>query len=352
MSVSAVDEGTSQMSEQVPGRMRASVLVEPGRIEVQERPVPEPLPDEVLVKVASVGVCGSDVHYYRHGRIGDFVVEEPLILGHECSGRIAAAGAQVDAARVGQRVAIEPQMPCRRCRFCKSGRLNLCPDMRFYATPPVDGAFCEYVTIGADFAHPVPESVSDDAAALLEPVSVGVWACRKAHVRPGSAVLIAGAGPIGAMTVLAARTAGASEIVVSDPVASRRTAIEKLGATRTLDPTSEELPNAHFDAFIDCSGAVPAVLSGIPAVAGGGWIVLVGMGADKMELPVSVLQARELNITGVFRYVDTWPAATAVALHNPLDSLVTARFGLDEVEAALNADSDPSSMKSIVEPWK
>ncbi|HVX47072.1 MAG TPA: NAD(P)-dependent alcohol dehydrogenase [Mycobacteriales bacterium] len=336
----------------VPERMRASVLSAPGRIEVEERAVPAPRPDEVLIKVASVGVCGSDVHYYRHGRIGDFVVDAPLVLGHEASGRIVAVGADVPAERIGERVAIEPQMPCRKCRFCKTGRLNLCPQMRFYATPPIDGAFCEYVTIGADFAHPVPDAVSDDAAALLEPVSVGVWACRKAQVRPGSSVLIAGAGPIGAVTVLAARTAGADEIVVSDPVESRRTRIASLGATRTVDPTAEKLPDAHFDAFIDCSGAMPAVLSGIPAVAGGGWIVLVGMGADEMELPISVLQARELNITGVFRYVDTWPAATAVALQNSLDSLVTARFGLDEVEAALNADNEPSSMKSIVEPWR
>ncbi len=125
------------------------------------------------MQVAAVGVCGSDVHYYEHGRIGDYVVDHPLILGHELSGRIAAVGSAVDPARIGNRVAVEPQRPCRNCKQCKAGRYNLCPDIEFYATPPIDGAFAEYVTIQSDFAYDIPDSVSDEAAALIEPLSVG-----------------------------------------------------------------------------------------------------------------------------------------------------------------------------------
>jgi L-iditol 2-dehydrogenase len=336
----------------VPATMRASVLAGPGTLGVEERPVPVPAADEVLVRVTAVGVCGSDVHYYREGRIGDFVVERPLVLGHEAGGRIAAVGGAVDPGRVGQRVSIEPQRPCRSCGQCRAGRYNLCPDMRFYATPPVDGAFCEYVTIQADFAHPVPDAVSDEAAALLEPLSVGIWACRKAGVGPGGRVLIAGAGPIGVVVGVAARAFGADEIIVSDPVASRRERVLELGATRVLDPRDEDVRELGVDAFVDASGATPAVVAGIAAVRGGGTAVLVGMGADEVALPLAVIQRRELRVTGVFRYADTWPTAARLVASGrvDLDALVTARFTLDEVERALTADTEPGSLKSVVLP--
>jgi L-iditol 2-dehydrogenase len=330
--------------------MRASVLVEKGRVRLEERPVPHPADDEVLVKVASVGVCGSDVHYYREGRIGEFVVDSPLVLGHEVSGRVVAGGGSVPAARVGERVAIEPQRPCRVCRQCAAGRYNLCPNMEFYATPPIDGAFQEYVTIQSPFAHPVPDSVSDDVAALLEPLSVGIWASRKAGIAPGSRVLIAGAGPIGVITAQAARAFGAAEVIVTDPVAERRVMSERFGATHALDPTTESVADLGVDAFIDCSGATPAVRSGIAAVRGAGTVVLVGMGADEIPLPVSVIQNRELKVTGVFRYTDTWPLAAHLAATKQVDlaSLVTGIFDLDHAEDALNADRIPGSLKSIV----
>ena len=336
----------------VPRTLRASVLVARGQVRVEERPVPVPADDEVLVKVASVGVCGSDVHYYREGRIGDFVVDKPLVLGHEASGRIVAVGGNVSDSRIGERVAIEPQRPCRVCAQCTAGRYNLCPHMEFYATPPIDGAFQEYVTIQAPFAHPVPDSVSDDVAALFEPLSVGIWACRKAGIVPGSRVLIAGAGPIGVITTQAAKAFGAAEIIVSDPVPERRAMVERFGATTTLDPRTDSVEDLGVDAFIDCSGATPAVRSGITAVRGGGAVVLVGMGADEIALPIPVIQNRELTVTGVFRYTDTWPVATHLAATNQVDlaSLVTGRFDLDHAEDALNADLAPGSLKAVVTP--
>ncbi|MGZ6779230.1 MAG: NAD(P)-dependent alcohol dehydrogenase, partial [Mycobacterium sp.] len=300
------------------------------------------------------GVCGSDVHYYRHGRIGDYIVTAPMILGHESSGRITAVGEAVDPDRVGQRVAIEPQRPCRRCRQCMSGRYNLCPRMEFFATPPIDGALCRFVTIDAEMAHPVPDSMSDDAAALLEPLSVAIATMRKAAVAPGTSVLIAGAGPIGVMCAQTARAFGATRIVVSDPVGARRDRVRHYGATEVLDPVADDVAEfaPRVDAFIDASGAPPAVVSGIKAVAPAGHVVLVGMGADDYSLPISYIQNMELIVTGVFRYTDTWPTAIALVTSGAvdLDSLVTGRYDLDHVADALNSDADPASLKSIVVP--
>src|SRR5260221_3515371 len=175
--------------------MRAGGLEGVGKVTLRERPVPRPGRGEVLGEVGAVGTCGSDGHYYEHGRIGDFVVESPLVLGHEPSGVVVAAGPSADRHEPGQRVSIEPGVPDFTCGYCRAGRYNLCPRMRFFGTPPIDGAFCEYVVVREEFAYPVPDSLSDDAAALVEPLSVGVWACRKARVVPGSRVLVAGACP-------------------------------------------------------------------------------------------------------------------------------------------------------------
>lgn len=177
---------------EIPHTMRISVLTQPGHLQLQERPVPRPGPQEVLVAVRSVGICGSDAHYFQHGRIADFVVRGPLVLGHEASGRIVAVGDGVDSGRLGARVAIEPGTACMTCIQCKAGRYNLCPAMSFFATPPVDGALAEYVVVRADLAFELPDQVSDDAGALLEPLSVAIWATGKAAITAGSSALIAG----------------------------------------------------------------------------------------------------------------------------------------------------------------
>ncbi|WP_344018236.1 NAD(P)-dependent alcohol dehydrogenase [Pseudonocardia kongjuensis] len=335
-------------SVEVPESMRCSVLRTAGELEVQERPVPRPGHREVLVRIAAVGTCGSDVHYFRHGRIGGFVVRDPLVLGHEPAGRIVAVGTGVEAARIGQRVSLEPGVPCRRCRYCHTGAYNLCPDMTFFATPPVDGAFAEYVAIADDFAHPVPDHVSDDAAALLEPLSVALWAHRRAGTGPGSRVLVAGAGPIGLLVARVAAVQGATEVLVSDPDAGRRALAGSFAATAVLDPATDDAAGTGVDVFVDCSGVAPAVLGGLAAVRPGGTAVLVGMGADEMTLPVSALQSREITLTGTFRYANTWPAAVALAPSMDLDRLVTGHVDLDHVGDAL--DPGPAQVKVMVRP--
>ncbi|MCV7301049.1 NAD(P)-dependent alcohol dehydrogenase [Mycobacterium barrassiae] len=330
--------------------MRAAVLVEPGRIEIEERPIPNPGPGDVLVRVSSVGVCGSDTHYYRHGRVGSFVVEAPLVLGHEAAGTIVGVGESVNPTRIGQRVSIEPQRPDPDSDETRRGHYNLCPHMRFFATPPVDGALCDYVTIGAEFAHPVPDSMSDDAAALCEPLSVGIAAIRKAELDGHSRVLIAGAGPIGIVVTQLARAYGATDIVVSDPDRTRRDRAAAFGATTVIDPAVEQTDELTVDAFIDASGAAAAVAAGIRAVRPAGRVVLVGSGAETMELPTQLIQNRELVLTGVFRYANTWPTAIALVESGrvDLDAMVTARFPLEKAAEALDSDRIPGSVKSVV----
>lgn len=333
-----------------PSTMTASVLRGVDDLVLEDRPVPEPAADEVLVEVASVGVCGSDVHYYRHGRIGPYVVESPLVLGHEVSGRIVAVGADVDAGRINERVSIEPQRPCRRCAFCRSGDYNLCPQMEFYATPPIDGAFCEYVVIQSDFAYAIPDSISDHAGALMEPLSVGIAAAQKGGIQVGDTVLIAGGGPIGIITAQVARAFGASDVVVADIASSRRALAARYGA-RVIDPATESTTELQANVFIDASGATPAIQNGIRSTRPGGTVVLVGS-ADEFPLSVPDVAMRELNVTGIFRYTGTWPIARTLLETGQveLDSLVTHVFGIEQVAEALSGEGDAESLKRIVTP--
>src|SRR5947207_863730 len=342
---------TSSQSGRPNGTMNAAVLYAPHDLRFEQRPVPAPSEGEVLVRILSVGVCGSDVHYYEHGRIGDFIVRSPLVLGHESSGQIVEVGKGVSSSRVGERVAIEPGEPCGRCDQCRTGRYNLCPNIRFHGTPPVDGTLSEFVAVKSELAYTVPDEISDNAAALLEPLSVGIWADRKAGTEAGTSLLIAGAGPIGLVTTMVARAVGATRIAVSDVNRNRLSAALASGATETAVPGSDELAG-EFDAFIDCSGSPAAIDAGVRLVRLAASVVLVGMGADELRLPLAVVQQRELLITGTFRYANTWPTAIALAATGrvSLDELVTREYGLAETEQALTAGRDQHSVKAVVRP--
>jgi L-iditol 2-dehydrogenase len=335
--------------------MRTAVLEGVGKVTLQDRPVPEPGPGEVLVAVTAVGTCGSDVHYYEHGRIGDFVVDSPLVLGHEPAGTVAATGPGASRHRIGQRVSVEPGVPDFTCPQCRAGRYNLCPRMRFFGTPPIDGAFCEYVVVHEEFAYPVPDGLSDDAAALVEPLSVGVWASRKARVGPGARVLVTGAGPVGLLCMQAALAFGATYVAITDVNPRRLQMARDLGATEAVDVRATSLADADLapDVLLECSGHPAAIGEAIRAVQRAGRIVLVGMGGDEIPLPLAHVQTRELEVTGTFRYANTWPAAIALAASGrvDLDALVTGHYGLADVEQALTAGvRDPDSVKVVVRP--
>jgi L-iditol 2-dehydrogenase len=334
--------------------MQVSVLRDVGQIDVEERPVPEATADEVVVEVGSVGVCGSDVHYYEHGRIGPYVVDSPLVLGHEAGGVVTAVGPGVTTLEVGQRVSIEPGVPCRRCSQCLAGRYNLCPDVRFFATPPYDGAFSQFVAMPASFVYPIPDGMSDDAAGLIEPLSVGVWACRRGGVAPGKSVLVTGGGPIGLIAAQTARAYGADTVTVTDVNQHRLGVAASLGlATIDVAQTSIADTGIEADVLLECSGNARATWDAVSTLARAGSVVLVGMGGDIVQLPLSYVQDREVTITGAFRYANTWPTAIQLAASGrvDLDAMVTGHYGLRDVEAALTASrDDPTSMKAIVRP--
>ncbi|WP_273887936.1 NAD(P)-dependent alcohol dehydrogenase [Rubrobacter naiadicus] len=335
---------------------QAAVMYAPHDVRLEERPMPEPGPKEVLVEIRSVGVCGSDIHYYEHGRIGSHVVEKPLVLGHESSGVIVGLGEGVTKHEIGERVALEPGVPDGTCRECRAGRYNLCPNVRFFATPPIDGAFASYVTIHEDFAFRLPDSLSDDAGALMEPLSVGIWACRKAGVEAGDHVLITGAGPIGLLAMQVALANGATEVTITDVVPERLELAKKTGATRAINVSEEPLEGSglEVDALIECSGNERALAGGIRCLRPSGTAVVVGMGpGEEATVPLALIQNREIWLTGTFRYANTYPAAIELAATGRVDveAIVTGHYGLAETEAALQAPRrDPANVKPVVRP--
>ncbi len=335
---------------------QAAVMYAPHDVRLEERALPKPGPKEVLVEIKAVGVCGSDVHYYEHGRIGPYVVREPLILGHESSGVIIELGNDVSKHRLGERVTLEPGVPCAVCRECRAGRYNLCPDVRFFATPPIDGAFTNYVTIHEDFAFMLPDSMSFEVGALMEPLSVGIWACRKARLEGGDHVLVTGAGPIGLLVMQVALAMGATDVTITDVNPRRLEVAHRTGATQALNVSETSLSDAGIEAnvLIECSGNQQVLLDGIRALRPAARAVIVGMGpGDEMLVPLSFIQNREIWLTGIFRYANTYPGAIAMAAAGRvnLDAIITGHFSLSETVAALEAGRrDPGSIKAMVLP--
>ncbi len=335
---------------------QAAVLYAPHDVRIEERPVPKPGPREVLIEIKAVGVCGSDVHYYEHGRIGSYVVRQPLILGHESAGVIVDVGEGVSRERIGQRVAIEPGVPDGVCRQCRTGHYNLCPNVRFFGTPPIDGAFTNYVTILSDFAYALPDQMSDEEGALIEPLSVGLWACRKAKLRGGDHVLITGAGPVGILAMKVALALGVTEITMTDISPQRLEVARNLGATRTVNVAQQSLADAgvEADVLIECSGNQRALKDGILALQPAATAVAVGMGpGEEASIPLSFIQNREIILTGTFRYANTYADAIALVAsgHIDLKPVITGHYTLAEAEQALQAtQNDPANIKSVVVP--
>lgn len=347
--------------------MPAAVLHGAGDLRVEQVPLPPPpARGEVQVHISKVGICGSDVHYFEHGRIGDFVVEQPMILGHECSGVVARVGEGVSHLKVGDRVAIEPGVP-RLSNFAsnfymKRGQYNLCPDIFFFATPPDNGSFCSFVNHRADFCFKLPDNVSLEEGALIEPLSTGIYAARVAPVKMGNTVVITGAGPIGLMNLLACRAAGATRIVVSDVVESRLEVARQIGATSTvrggadeLRATARELTGGlGADVCIECAGHPSALAAAIGAARAGGTVVLIGMPpSDVAQININDLIVREITLRPIFRYNNTFPTGIELLSSGQVDvlPLISKRFSLNEVPEAFNyvLDNRATCVKAIVD---
>jgi len=320
-----------------------AVLHKTGDLRLEQRPIPEPQEHEVLLRMSAVGICGSDVHYLVRGHIGDFVVKSPMVLGHEAAGVVVKCGGKVKNLKPGDRVAIEPGVPCRMCDYCKGGKYNLCRDVVFCATPPYDGNLCRYYTHAADFCFKLPEHVSLEEGALLEPLSVGVHACRRAGVTIGTTALITGAGPIGLVSMLVAKAMGASKVVVVDLVDTRLEVAKKLGADFVLKATPgmdtaqlvekvREILGDLADVTIECSGAESSIKLGIQGTRAGGVVLLVGLGPAEVKVPIVDAAVREVDIRGVFRYANCYPLALDLIATGKVDvkPLITHHYKLEE----------------------
>ncbi|XP_012271950.1 sorbitol dehydrogenase-like [Orussus abietinus] len=312
-------------------------------IRLEQTPIEEPDDDEVLLEMSCVGICGSDVHYVVNGRIGDFVVRKPMILGHESSGIVAKLGKKVKHLKVGDRVAIEPGVPCKSCQFCVRGRYNLCPDMVFCATPPVHGSLRRFYKHSADFCFKLPDHVTMEEGALLEPLSVGVHACKRANVTIGSKVLILGAGPIGLVTLLVAKAMGAGKVILADLLQGRLDVAKKIGADDTLllnkDYSEEETVKKVKDLFgdepdktINASGSESSIRLGIFVTKPGGVMVMIGMGPAEVKVPLVHALVREIDIRGVFRYANDYADSLDLVATGKVDlkPLITHNFKLEE----------------------
>ncbi|MBP2113338.1 NAD(P)-dependent alcohol dehydrogenase [Paenibacillus silagei] len=326
---------------------RACYMTDLKQMAMKEIGMPVAQAGEVIVKLEVVGICGSDVHYLEHGRIGDFVVNGDFILGHECAGEVVELGPGVKHLKVGDRVALEPGVTCGQCEFCKSGKYNLCPDVQFLATPPYHGCLMDYMAFPENMAFKLPDNVSSKEGALVEPLAVGLHAAAQGGVKLGDRVVILGAGCIGLVTLLACKAYGATEIVVVDIIEKRLEAAMRLGATRVINARQEDVleavaawtDGAGVDKVIETAGSEHTVKQTPYLVKRGGTIVLVGLAAkDIIDFDFMQIMFKEADIKSVFRYRNLYPAAIGAIADGKIDvkGIVTHEFDFEETQQAFD----------------
>ncbi|KAK9452055.1 chaperonin 10-like protein [Limtongia smithiae] len=341
------------------------VLQKVNEVSFEERPIPAlTSPRDVRIEIKQTGICGSDVHYYTHGSIGSFVVKAPMVLGHESAGVVVETGSDVTTLAVGDRVALEPGIPCRYCDNCKAGAYNLCPDMKFAATPPYDGTLCRYYVLPEDFCVKLPDSVSFEEGALVEPLSVAVHVSRLAQITPGSSVIVFGAGPIGLLCCAVASAFGATTITAVDLVQSRLDLALEVGATNTFIPTKGDsaaesaskikamLGGVAPKFALECSGAGASINTAIHVLAQGSRYVQVGMGASDIMFPISEFTVKETTAFGSFRYgPGDYKLAVEMIASGKVDvkKLITHRVKFEEAEAAFKLVMGGKGVKILIE---
>ena len=332
-------------------------LEKPGKIVSRQIDMPRIGKNGVLVKIKAVGICGSDIHYYTTGRIGQFVVKKPLILGHECSGKVVEAGEEVSTFQAGDRVVLEPGIPCRKCSYCKQGRYNLCSEMSFMATPPVDGALVEYVVHPADFSFKIPEETSFEEATFFEPFAVGLYAVERANLKPASKILILGAGPIGLATLLSALSTGHDDITMVDLYEFRLAKAKEMGVRKTVSPHKLDILTKfgpQFDVVFETAGSVITTQETVMLARRGGKVILVGLpGQEKIELNTNLIISKELDLLGIFRYVNIYPRIVKLVQDKKLDfkPLITHKFSFEDTERGLKfvRDNKDSCVKAVIQ---
>ncbi|HJA19902.1 MAG TPA: NAD(P)-dependent alcohol dehydrogenase [Candidatus Mediterraneibacter ornithocaccae] len=329
------------------GKMKTAVMLGIGEMGFEERDIPQVKDDEVLVKLEYVGICGSDLHYYETGAIGDYVVEPPFVLGHEPGGTVVEVGKNVTHLKAGDRVALEPGKTCGHCEFCKTGRYNLCPDVVFFATPPVDGVFQEYVAHEADLCFKLPNNVSTLEGALIEPLAVGFHAAIQGDAHLGQKAVVMGAGCIGLVSMMALKARGVSEVYVVDIMEKRLKKALELGADGVINGAEENVEQKirqitdgrGVDLVIETAGTEITTRQAISIAKKGSNIVLVGYSkSGEMTLPMSLVLDKELTFKTVFRYRHIYPMAIEAVAQGKvnLKGIVTDIFDLDDVQKAMD----------------
>ncbi len=342
--------------------MKVAVMHGKQNVSIETHPIPEPKLGEVLIHVEAAGVCGSDLHYYAEGKIGEMEVQTPFILGHEIAGRVVCCGEGVTEFSGGELVAIEPGLPCGECEMCRTGHYNLCPDMRFLATPPYNGAFAEYMVYPAKWVYRLPENMTAVQGALIEPLAVGMHAAQLSGAELGDSALILGCGCIGLMALLALKSRGVAQIYMADILEKRMDKARELGASAVFDASDPQITEKILslthgrgvDSVFEMTGSASALMQTVRFVRKGGSIVLVGLGSQAvMPFDFEKLIWNEVQIRPCFRYKNIYPKAIR-AISNGLihlDSMVSDRVRLEDTPEALKYHLENKAMitKMIIE---
>lgn len=341
--------------------MKVAVMNGIGKMGYVEREVPQPADNEVLVKLEYVGICGSDMHYYETGRIGNYVVKPPFVLGHEPGGVVVEVGKDVKHLKIGDRVALEPGKTCGHCEYCKEGKYNLCPDVVFFATPPVDGVFQEYVAHEAALCFKLSDNVDTMEGALIEPLAVGFHAANQGGAHAGQTAVVFGAGCIGLVSMMALKAEGVSKVYVVDIMQKRLDKALELGATGVInsmdknvqDEISRLTEGKGVDLVIETAGMEITTRQAIHIAKKGSTIVLVGYSkTGEMTLPLSLALDKELTFKTVFRYRHIYPMAIEAVASGKvnLKGIVSNVFSFDDIQNAMDKSvSDKANIvKSVV----
>ncbi|MGO8693917.1 MAG: NAD(P)-dependent alcohol dehydrogenase [Rectinemataceae bacterium] len=328
--------------------MKALVLKGKNKIAIEDFSMDEPLtPDDVRIRIKNVGICGSDVHYYLHGRIGDFVVEKPMVLGHEASGLVLEVGADVGHLKAGDRVCMEPGIPTIGSSATLAGRYNLDPNVKFWATPPIHGCMRETVVHPGSFTFKLPDNVSLEEGALVEPLAIGVYSADTAAVQPGDLALVFGAGTIGIVTALAALASGCSKVVLADIKEKKLEIVRKNfpenivcvnSAKQSLEDAVFSLAREGADIVFEASGSPTVIGSFVRYLRPGGRAVMIGMPPAPAAFDVVAAQAKEIRIMHIFRYRNMYPRTIKMISSGTLNvrPLITHFYDFKDAIAAFD----------------
>lgn len=343
------------------GKMKVSIMTGIRELDFVERDIPSLSENQVLVKIHYVGICGSDIHYYEYGRIEDYIVKTPFVLGHEAAGEVVEIGAAVKNLHIGDLVALEPGIPCGHCEFCREGKYNLCPDVEFFATPPIDGVFQEYVAHEASFCFKLPKKVNTLEGALIEPLAVGFHAANQCDAHVGQTAIVFGAGCIGLVTMMALKARGVSRIFLVDILSKRLDKAMELGATAKVNSSAQDVVKVikdmtdsnGCDIAIDTAGTDTTITQAIQVVKKGATVVLVGYSkTGTVNFPLNLALNKEINVKTIFRYRHIFPMAIdAVASEKiNLKGIVTNIFNFNDIQNAMDKSIDQKSsiVKAVI----